>query len=185
MSNSAHVTSLESLQEWKAALCTFTAEARDALSAVEMEINRALDLVNDQQKHWYAAVRKAEDLVFQAKNDLARRKMMRFNDRPADTTEQEKELKKALAKLEYAQEKHEATKHWLRELPHAIKDYDSPARQLANFLEADMPKADALLQSKLEALDSYLQAIGPATTGPSMARPAEETPPAPASKREE
>src|SRR5687767_14507923 len=137
MSNSAHVLSLETLEEWKAALCTFTAEAKDALSAVEMEVARALDLLNDQQKHWYAATRKAEDLVFQAKNDLARRKMMRINDRPADTSEQEKELKKALAKLEFAQEKHEATRRWQRELPHAIKDYESPARQLAGFLEAD------------------------------------------------
>lgn len=178
MSNSAHVTSLESLEEWKAALCTFTAEAKDALSAVEMEINRALDLLNDQSKHWHAAVRKAEDGVFQAKNELSRRKMMRINDRPVDTTEQEKELKKALAKLEYAQEKHDATRRWQRELPHAIKDYESPARQLANFLEADMPKADALLQTKLAALEQYLQAMTPAAETGSMARSAvEETPP--------
>src|SRR5437867_139075 len=123
---SANVTALETLIELKVALNNFAAQANEALSSLDMEIRRTLDWLADQHKHWQAAVKESEDEVFQAKQELARKKMMRLGDRPPDTTEQEQALKKALARLEYAEEKLQATRRWLRELPEAILDYQGP-----------------------------------------------------------
>jgi chromosome segregation ATPase len=185
MSQFANVTSITSLAELKASFATFTSEACEALSSLEMEIRRSLDWLQEQLKYWQATVRKCEDEVFQAKQELARRKMMRISDRPLDTTEQEKALRKARARLEHAEEKVKATRQWLRKLPEEIINFEGPARQLAGMLDADMPKIDALLERKITALEAYVQTeSGPAPSAASVARPAAvaETDPAAAAE---
>ncbi len=176
MSQSARVTSLSALVDLKAAFCVFTAEAGEALSSLSMEIQQTLNWLEEQQKYWAASLRRCEDAVFQAKNDLARRKMMRISDRPPDCTEQEEALQIAREKLAHAQEQLEKTRRWLRELPEAINDYEGPARQLGGLLEADMPKVDALLESKITSLDEYLQIRGPVQKSSPAAAPAEVQP---------
>jgi hypothetical protein len=177
---------LDALVDWKAALCTFGAEAREALSSVEMEIQRTLAWLEDELKYWQSMVRQCEDEVFQAKNELTRKRMMRIGDRPPDTTEQEKDLKRAQARLEHAEEQVEQVRHWRQHLPDAIIEYQGPARQLAGMLEADLPKADALLESKITALEAYLQvSSGGTAEAPSVARaPEAPLPPAPAEKQQ-
>ncbi|MBM4068841.1 MAG: hypothetical protein FJ271_07830 [Planctomycetes bacterium] len=160
MAGSAEVASLQALIDWKASLCTFTAEAKEALSSLAMEVQHTLAWLEEQLKYWTSMVRKCEEEVFQAKLELSRRKMMRIGDRPPDTTEQERALRRARERLEHAEEKVEYCRHWLRQLPEDISDYEGPARQLGAILEADMPKADALLGSKIASLEAYLQVAG-------------------------
>lgn len=166
MHAAAHVSSLEALVAWKADLCTFTQKAKEALSSVEMEIQRTLDWLDNQKTFWQAAVRRGEDEVFQAKNELARRRMMRIGDRPPDCTEQEQALKKALARLEYAQDRLEKTRSWLRTLPDQVQEYHGPSRQLQGVLEHDMARADALLERMINALDAYINLAPPETGKP-------------------
>jgi hypothetical protein len=175
MSESARLTSLDALVDLKAAFCVFTSEAKEALSSLAMEIQHTLGWLEEQMKYWTAAVRKCEDAVFQAKNELARRKMMRISDRPPDTTEQQEALQMARERLAYAEDKVEKVRHWLRALPDAINDYEGPSRQLGGILEADMPKIDALLERKIMALEEYVQMMAPPTSG-SSAKVAEGTP---------
>jgi hypothetical protein len=181
--SSARVFSLDALVDLKATLCTFTSEAREALSAVEMEIRRNQVWLDGQLAHWRDMVRRCEDEVFQARQELTRRRMMRIGDRPPDTTEQEEALQLAQARLAHAEDKVETTRRWLRVLPQAIIEYEGPARQLSGMLEADMPKADALLESKIVALEAYVQLPGSnqAESRPSAkaALPAEEKKPDP------
>src|SRR5438105_864095 len=115
--SSARVRSIEAIQDLKAALLTFAAEAKEAASSAAMEIRRMEDWLGAQHKFWMSAVRKSEDGVIHAKQELTRRKMMRISDRPPDCTEQEEELAKARARLEYAEEKLEQTRRWLRKFP--------------------------------------------------------------------
>jgi uncharacterized protein YaeQ len=177
MGHSARVKSLDTLLEWKASLCTFTAEAKEALASVEMEIQRLLAWLEEQAKYWRGLERKCEDEVFQAKNELARRKIMKIGDRTPDTTEQEKAVRKATAKLAFVQEQIENTRHWLRELPDAVIDYEGPAKQLAGMLEADLPRMGAVLERQIAALEGYVQiasTVAPAAaiTDASLTEPA-------------
>lgn len=160
MAASAEVTSLQALIDWKGSLCTFTSEAKEALSSLAMEIQHTLAWLEEQLKNWKSMVRQCEEEVFEAKQELSRRKMMRIGDRPPDTTEQERALRRARERLEHAQEKAENCRHWLRQLPDDISDYEGPARQLGAMLEAEMPKADALLESKIASLEAYLHITG-------------------------
>ncbi len=163
MGQSAEVSSLQALIDWKASLCTFRSEAREALSSASMEIQHTLAWLEEQLKYWTSMVRHCEDEVFQAKNELARKKMMRIGDRPPDTTDQERALRRAQERLAHAQEKEENSRHWLRQLPNDIIDYEGPARQLGGMLDADLPKADALLENKIASLEAYLHIGGGAS----------------------
>ena len=157
MNPSAHVTATQPLIHFQGDLASFKHEAQEALLAVEMEIQRAEGFIDDQLKYWTAYVRKAEDMVFQTKNELARRKMMRIGDRPQDCTEQEKAYKKALARLEFAEEKLATTKRWQREWPEAVREYLGPGRQLGSILEIELPRMQAFLNQKIAALEAYAQ----------------------------
>lgn len=154
--STARVRSIESLVDFKGALCTFAAGAKEALSAAAMEIRRVENWLDEQHEHWQAAVRKCEEDVFQAKQELSRRRIMRIGDRPPDCTEQEEALEAARQRLAYAEDKLQQTRVWLRKFPEALIDYHGPVNQLAGIVEADLPKADALLEQKIAALEAYV-----------------------------
>lgn len=157
----AHVTSIEALAAWKDSLCVFAAEGRDALTAVEMEIRRAVDWVEDQIKLWHAEVRKSEEAVVQAKAELTRRKMLPIVGKHPDCTEQEKALRKAQARLAHAEEKLETCRRWLPRLRKSIEEYEGFARPLAAWLEHDLPRACAVLEQRIAALEKYVGTAPP------------------------
>jgi hypothetical protein len=161
----ANVTAVAALADLRAALVTFAAEERDALGAVEMEIRRTFEWLEEQLKHWKHTIRRCEDDLFAAKQELARRKLMRVGGQPLDCTEQEKALRRAQARLEYAQEQHDKTRTWLRELPTAVMEYEGPARHLGNLVEGGLQRACALLTNKIAALEAYLAVVAPPGAG--------------------
>ena len=162
--SSAQVHAVDRLADFKAALQIFADKAKDAMSGNQMEIRRSLDWLDSQLALWKAEIRKAEDAVVQAKNELQRRKMMRISDRPPDTTAQEKELRKAQARLAYAEERRDNTKSWLRKMPDEIEEYDGLARPFQDSLEHDLVKMINFVEQKIAALDAYRQ-INPSTGG--------------------
>jgi hypothetical protein len=157
MSGSAHITSVTALANFRAGLCTFIDQAKDAQVTLDMEIRRTLDWLQDQVGHWKAEIRDAENAVIQAKMELSRRRMMRISDRPPDTTEQEKQLARAKRWLEEAQEKLAATKRWLLVLPDEIREYEGPNKLLQGFLERELPRMAGLLEQKINSLEAYTQ----------------------------
>src|SRR5881392_2249284 len=140
MGPSAHVTETEALVHFRAGLCVFADQAADALSTITEDIRRVFSFLDEQLHRWTAAARQAEDDVIQAKNELARKKMMRIGDRKPDTTDQEKTLRRAEARLEHAQEKLDAARRWLRDLPEELTNYEGPSRQLQAVLETEVPR---------------------------------------------
>jgi hypothetical protein len=161
MAQSAHVTSVNAMTDFRAGLCTFTAEAGNALVALDMEIHRAVDWLSDQLRAWKEEVREAEDAAIMARNELARRKIMRVGDRPVDTADQEKMLARARQRLEYAEEKLALTKHWLAVLPDEIREYEGPKRQFQDMCEVDLPRIVTMLERKIAALEAYAGTVGP------------------------
>jgi ribosomal protein S20 len=162
--SSAQVHSVERLADFKAALQTFADKAKDAMSSNAMEIRRAQDWLARQLQLWKSEIRRAEEAVVVAKNELARKKMMRISDRPPDTTDQEKALRKAQARLAHAEAKRDNAKAWLRQLPDAIEEYDGQARPFQDVLDHNLAKMIAFLEQKIAALEEY-QRINPASGG--------------------
>jgi chromosome condensin MukBEF ATPase and DNA-binding subunit MukB len=161
MSDAAHVTDLAVLTELRSALLTFASAACEALSAADLEIRRAHEWLQVQLQVWQQEVRRAEDEVFACQQELARRRLIRVGDRPPDCTEQEKALRRARARLEWAQQQRDRTRAWLHDLPRAVNDYAGPSRQLQDLLEADLPRICALLARKAQALWEYVERRSP------------------------
>jgi hypothetical protein len=175
MSEGARVRNVEVLDALRVALAEFSDQAGMALEGVEAELRRAQEWLEDQDRHWQTMIRKGEEAVFLAKQDLARRRMMKVGDRPVDCTEQEEELYRAKQQLAHAQDKQEITRQWVRQWGTEMIEFEGPTRQLKSFLETDLVRAAALLEGKAEALETYLATV---STAPAT-RPA---PPAPQGK---
>ncbi len=152
----AHVTATEALIDFRALLCTFGEQAKDALGMIEHEIRRTLSFLDEQMRMWHGQLRQAEEEIIQARIELNQRRNQRIGDRKPDTTYQEKVLRRAQAKLEYAEQKLTTTRRWQRDLPHEIMNYEGPARQLQTAVESEVPRMVAFLDRKLVALESYL-----------------------------
>jgi hypothetical protein len=166
MSEFARVTSIEALKDFRAELCTFGEQAIQGLLSVQMAAQRTLDWIDEQINCWQREVRRWEDAVIEARTELARRKMIRIGDRVPDCTEQEKILRLARMRLEESQEKLARTRRWQPQFRRALDEYHGPGRQLSSFLEAQLPRALALLQQKIDSLEAYVRLSAPSEPGP-------------------
>ena len=163
--SSANVHDIQALLDFRAALLTFAHHGKLALDAASTELLHVQTWLEGQLQHWTVEIRRAEEAVFVAKNELAMKKFMKVGDRPVDTTEQEKAQRKAMAWLEYAEEKKKHTRRWLRDLPDAISEYDGQARPFKDVLEHDVPKMAGWLEQKAAALEAYAQVQPPSAEG--------------------
>jgi hypothetical protein len=164
MTRTARVTSIETVRDFRAHLIEFGTKARDTLSAIDMQIRRAIDWLGERQKYWHHEIKVRQEEVVRAKIELEQRKNMGKDGRGPGTTDHEKRLRQAQARLKEAEEKEAGCKRWRPLLEHAVREYQGPARGLAGALEADLVQALALLERKLAALDSYL-ALAPPSVG--------------------
>jgi hypothetical protein len=171
MSESARVHSVDALQRFKEGLAKFIVEAQQALCAADIDIRRVFDGLQAQLQHWQREALKRQEDVVRAKAELTRREWGHSRGTNPGTTDQEVALRKAQMRLQEAEAKAEGVRRWLLQLPHAIREYEGPARQLIGMLEADLKQSMALLERKITILEEYIamapgSEAGPATTEP-------------------
>ncbi len=192
MSDSARVRSVDVLGTLRGALVEFADQTVLALDSVASEIRRAEEWLQDQDRRWQTEIRTQEEAIFLAKQELTRRRVLSAGDRPVDCSEQEKTLRLARQRLEFAEEKLEITRHWLRQWDSTMIEFEGPTRQLKSFLESDVARACALLENRADSLEGYL-AVAPVDSGArasvsyqnteSLAASATATKPAPATEK--
>jgi hypothetical protein len=175
MTQAAHVTSIEALEQLRAALVKFGTDAQAALCAADLDIRRTLDGLEQQLKRWQTELRVRQEDVVRAKAELARRKWGHRDGGGPGTTDQEIALAKAQQRLREAEEKIETVRRWQRLLPREVHDYEGPARTLAGWLEANLRTTTTILASKIAALEAYAATLPP---GQEQTRPAVSEAPA-------
>jgi len=164
MSSQADVRSIDDLRDLHARVCKFRTDAQDALASVDMTVRRAGDFLADKVQFWQRAIRACEDEVFQAKQELKQRQYVGFDGRVPDCTVQEENLKRAQGKLRFAQEKAEVVRRWMAKLPNQVSEvYEGPAKQLAATIEGELPRALAVLERRIIALEQYAAIMAPHT----------------------
>jgi len=196
MSTPANVRSIDALERLAVALQVFQQEASAAVDDLTMDMQRAIQWVQyDQKEYWTDQIRRAEAEVTEAKLNLERRKLFRIGDREPTCDEEKKALDAAKRRLGMAREKLEAVRRWSRLLVREAIDCKSGTAPLKRWLETDAPQAVALLKRMTGALESYVDlrrapetgsdaAVG-ATVGPQPEQrsdtpsPAVQAPPAP------
>jgi hypothetical protein len=173
MSQSAYVGSLEAVRDFRAAMCTFLAEVREAMVSYDLEVRRTLDwLLEAQPKRWHQEVRNCEEAASKARIELER---CRASSLPGGGTpscmEERKSLERSRARLQYAHDKLESVRKWGYVLGREADEYTGRAHQLAGLFDAELPQAIATLDRILSALESYaaLEAPAPATASAAAA----------------
>jgi hypothetical protein len=181
MSESANVHSIDAIQSFREALCTFGVDAQSALADADAEIRRTLDWLHAQLQYWQHQVRECQEEVTRAKQALIQRRWGHNDGKGPGTTEAEMALRKAQFRLQEAETKVQTTRRWLQQLPQALLEYQGHARQLSGWLESDLRQGLAVLDRKLDVLEKYVQLM---SGGPESAPAEAEGEPAPAPSSE-
>jgi outer membrane murein-binding lipoprotein Lpp len=171
MTPGADVQAIDALQYWHNALCLHREEALEALSSIAMEIRRAFDWIDEEAQAWRREAKAAEDDVVRAKAELSQRRTPNYADRIPDTSVQEKELARAKARLQHAEDQIDVCRKWSIRLPKMIsEEYDGASRRLMNFVDVELAAAIADLGARIDRLHAYL-AVTPASVAPPAPTP--------------
>jgi hypothetical protein len=159
MANPAQVKSIDSLQSMTAALECFHADVAAALDELDMESRRAMQWIGDDcRQYWRQEVRRSTERVVEAKLALEHAQMFRGGDgRQASCIEEKKILEREKRRLQLAESKVEAIKHWVSTIDRAMNEYRAVRCQFANWLECDFPKAVAVMGRMVAALETYVR----------------------------
>jgi hypothetical protein len=177
MSQAARVTSIDAIEEFKAAWCRFGTDAGNALANLDLQIRRAFDWLDEQTSFWKREIRRREELVVRAKGELLQRQYGNRDGRGPGTTDQEIALEKAKARLHEAETKLGNCKHWSQTLPREVMECQGPARLLTGVLESEFKNALGVLEQKILALEAYLALTAPSGTGAVSGGAGEQTAP--------
>jgi hypothetical protein len=163
MTIQANITSVQVLDDFKAALVVFVEEAGLALNESESEVRRVLDwLGRDCQAHWTKVIRKKQEEVAVCKSALFRKQITPSpNDQRASVVDEKKALAKATAELEDAERRLKAAKRWAIEMERQYALYKGAVQPLSAAVERDLPNAILRLGRMARALDEYLRMPSP------------------------
>ena len=162
MARAAKVISIEAIQAFSFSLDNFREEAAVALEGVTVQLRRAVDWVQHQQKdYWSAQLRRAEDQHNEARINLYRaRTVRRIGDVQPSCIDEQRAVDRARRRVVLCQQKREAVRHWTRAIDRALNDYVACVSQLNGWLDADAPKALASLQQIVATLENYVAVPG-------------------------
>ena len=163
MSDQADVKSIDTLAFVKAALAAFAHETGQAVGEVELQGQRAVDWITvDRAAHWKAESRRAADLVNKAIKDLEHcRTFKKVGDNQPSCIEEKKALEKAKKRLELTERKVEAVRRWTPVVQQQFRETCVRLVRFREVIDVDCPRAMAVLERMLKALDAYRTAQSP------------------------
>jgi hypothetical protein len=160
MGEAAKVGSIDAIREFREALGNFIDDARNALTAVEMENRRINEWVkNTQRLYWINEVKRRREKMNEIRGELHRRKLSGAGD-----TEAKEAVRVANARLREAEEKVEIVKKAAPMLQHAIDEYLGLARPLGDMLTGELENCMGLLARMADALDDYIRVSAPSNS---------------------
>jgi hypothetical protein len=153
----AHVTSTDALRSFKAALIRFAAEVEAALVTLELEARRAADWVDDDRsRYWPQQVRKASDLVSEARLALERCEVRISGEDERYCYDERKALERARRRLRLAEEKTQSVRRWRTQMHKETEEFQVQVARLKQFLETDLLRAIAALDRMIASLEKYV-----------------------------
>jgi predicted RNase H-like nuclease (RuvC/YqgF family) len=156
MSDTVRVTSIEGLREFRDAMNNFVDDARNSLTAVEMENRRITDWLNNQKFFWGNEIKRRREKLNEIRGELHKKKLSGAND-----TEAKEAVRVHTARLREAEQKFETVKKWIPQLQHAIDEYLGQARPFGDLLTGDLEKAMGKLERMADALEAYINVSSP------------------------
>ncbi len=170
MSEKAHVTSVEAIDEFRASMIVYVSKARPALEEVTSEVLRMrLWLENDQRSALEGLVRRRRKELEQAQATLASARMAVIRH---ETAAEQLAVTRAKRQVEEAEHKLKRLKYWDREFATVVEPLAKQLEKLHTVLSSDLGKASAYLARVVAQLGAYADVL---PSGPSGLSPAPTT----------
>ena len=167
MSESAHVTSIMAIRDFKANLTTFREEIGLVLDEIRHKILYAIEYIErDRPVYWKNQVRRGFDDVAAARSRLAACQLQKTVDFHPSCIEEKEELTMARRKLQQAQETVERVRHWGFQLRNELNEFHGRTAQLDHCLHEGVPQALLFLERAVTILESYAEVRSTDTRSP-------------------
>ena len=181
MSGNVKVTSIEAVKEFAPALALMQEELKGVLSAIQIEMQRALGWVEqDRPRYWQTQLKRAFDKVAETRTSLTTCQMRTVAGRHPSCIEEKVAHAAAKRRLEFCQDQIEVVKRWGVKLQHESDEMRGRLAGCQRLAESDLTKSMALLANVIETLERYAGIYaGPLSEGevPAPENPTEEPQP--------
>ncbi len=182
MSRQAKVASIDALPRLAAALAKFRSEGASAMEDFETELRRALEWIHvDRKNFWTQELRRAQEALIQARIQLQQAMTTkRIGNNDPSCVDEKRAVERARRRVETAQRKLEAVRHWTIVLDRAADDFRRSTSQFSVWLDIDVSRAISALNQMSDSLVTYISMTradeSAVKTGKAVATDLEPTP---------
>jgi cob(I)alamin adenosyltransferase len=174
MAERSHVTSIDAIESFRAALIVYLSKARPTIEEVSNELTRMrVWLETDQRTRWEKEIRSLTLKLEQAQQELFAARLSKLQ---TASVVQELAVQRLRRRLREAEEKLETTRKWGRALEDRTDPLVKEIENLHSFLTIDMTRAAAHLDQVVKALEAYASVAQPGPASPAAAAPPEDKP---------
>jgi len=162
MATHAKVTSLDALENFRAALIVFMTKARRSLDEVGDEIRRTRQWIeNDRRMYWEGEIRKRRRILEQAEQELFSARLSKF----LEASTRQLAVRKAREAVAEAESKLRAVKLWNQKYDASTDPLAKGLEGLRHFIERQMPGAVSFLVQSQKILEAYTTPAAPDSGG--------------------
>ncbi|MEX2218138.1 MAG: hypothetical protein WD749_05205 [Phycisphaerales bacterium] len=161
----ARVQHIPVLKEVKGALLEFADSIKSVMATVDADVGRVTQWLNQERPaHWKGEIRRREDAVGRARQEIERKRLIAAPEPPSLALEQ-RALERAKERLASAQRRQEAVRKWAPQWERQALMYKSSCHGLSDSVNAQVPAAAARLERMLRALEEYSRLAVPTKEG--------------------
>ncbi len=162
MSDSAKISSIDVVTDFRVALIRFSEDVSTTLTSLQMEVQRSQEWINhDRPTYWNRMQRKQFDVVATARQELSACKRRGVGDKKPACIEEEQRLKKAKRRLQEIEEIINSLPRWKSKMSRSADEYKARVGSLQRFVDNDLQRAILLLERMTTILDEYTNTAGP------------------------
>ncbi|MBG83054.1 MAG: hypothetical protein CMJ40_00745 [Phycisphaerae bacterium] len=162
MSKQANITSVESLDAFRADVREFQQVAMRELMSMRQDVQKMETWITlDQPPKWKIRSRKIDAEINNARSDLERAKISRPDQDPRIFVEHRKALQRARAKQQVAMDRIRDLKRWGGLIKTESMIMNSGLQSLGHVVDGEMTRLIVMLKVLADHLDSYLKSPPP------------------------
>ncbi len=149
----AHITSIDSLERFRASLLVFIDRAKLVIDEVNTETSRTrMWLQGDQRMFWVRELKRRNQELDEAQAQLLSAKISALGEA---THAHHKAVQRAKVAVREAEDKLRAVKQWNRHFDSRVAPLNKQLGKLDNLLNGDMEKAAHFLNQAIKNLQDY------------------------------
>ncbi|MBX2997694.1 MAG: ParB-like nuclease domain-containing protein [Caldilineaceae bacterium] len=153
--STASLRSIDALDDLQTGLIRYADQTLTVLNAIQREIERTLEWLDERVRHWQNQVRRCAQAVDDAQAAYRRCMASGSRDHPPSCGHLEQAVQEARRRLALAQAEERMASQARQAVQAEVEAYQREASRLRALLQNEMPKAVATLRYKATVLRSY------------------------------